>query len=330
MRRARRKLKAKAAKEQHSTPGISEFCERVGDAAWQRRLTWLGRPRLHTAIFEAAWRDEESAKECTSRGIVMVDKELFELLRTEQAQKIEALTKTFEWSDERLALFKKLVVQFRRDHSIENYVLIRRQFPELEIQVGQFAGIDALFALEDDFKKAGIDPRLVAAALDADEPSVDALCLRLMELLIAKRKLPTCGPGYIAKRRSAISDTMVNYLIAVMLEVFDWRDELFRVPASFVLLVRHQLCGLKPDLHEDVLSKKKRRDAAYDVGANLKPGERLSINKIAKMARVPRSTAARWLDNKDFQLSVETGREWAAEGVFARAFEAQKERLKKK
>ena len=65
-----------------------------------------------------------------------------------------------------------------------------------------------MFALEDKFRKVGIDPDLIAAALDADEPSIDALCLHLLELLIARDKLPKDGPKHIEKRRNAISDTI--------------------------------------------------------------------------------------------------------------------------
>ena len=104
------------------------------------------------------------------------------------------------------------VAVYRKDPSIENYLQVRREFPEVEIQVGQFGGMDALFALEDTFASQGIDPKLVAGALDADEPSIDALSLRLLELLAARNALPKSGPGHIEKRRRAISDATVNYL----------------------------------------------------------------------------------------------------------------------
>src|SRR5439155_15560608 len=115
-------------------------------------------------------------------------------------------------------LFKQLVIAYRHDPTLERYIQIRREFPEVEIQISHFGGIEALFALEDDFKRQGIDAELVAGALDSDEPSIDALSLQLLECLAARDKLPNDGPGHIEKRRNAISDATVNYLISIMLE----------------------------------------------------------------------------------------------------------------
>jgi hypothetical protein len=198
-------------------------------------------------------------------------------------------------------------VQYRQEQSIENYVQIRRSFPEVEIQVSQFAGIDSLFDLESKLKRQGVDPDLVAAALDADEPSIDTLCLHLLELLIARNKLPKTGPGHIAMRRSAISDTTVNYLISTMLESLDWHEDTFRIPASFVVLARHQLCGLRPDLHQEYLSTEKRYNMAFVVAQQLKSGEKLSINKLVEMTKIPRTTAARLLKDREFRQLVERG-----------------------
>jgi hypothetical protein len=306
---------------------FDELEERLAEQAWQERLAWLRRPRLHTAVFADAWRDDQIADECAKHGAVIVEPELFQRKRDNQRKEIERTTKNLGWSNERLAVFKQLVVAHRREPTIENYVRVRRTFPEVEIQISQFAGIEMLFALEDNFKKVGIDPNLIGAALDADEPSIDALCLHLLELLIARSRLPKDGPKHIEKRRNAISDSTVNYLISEMLEALDWHDETFRIPASLVVLIRHQLCAVKPDLHEEYLSRERRHNAALTLAQTLKPNERLSINKLAATLGIPRSTAARWLGDKDFQQWLETGRKWVAEGVFERGIDARKKRL---
>ena len=62
-----------------------------------------------------------------------------------------------------------LALEYRKDLGIETYVKLRRLFPEVEIQVGAFAGLDPLFALAEEFEKQGIDPDLIAGALDAEE-----------------------------------------------------------------------------------------------------------------------------------------------------------------
>jgi hypothetical protein len=149
--------------------------------------------------------------------------------------------------------------------------------------------------------------------LDGDEPSIDKLSLRLLTLLLARDKLPKAGPDYIQKRRVAISDAMIDYLIVTMLEAFDWHEETFRVPGSLVVLIRHHICGTMPDLHAAYLLKEKRQNAATRAGQLLKPGEKISVSKLARLAEIPRSTAARYLAEKDFESFLDLGRRWRAE-----------------
>jgi len=233
------------------------------DKRWTERanreiVAWLRRPRLHTAIFAEAWRDKEITSIASKFGVSEELSESTKQAMAARTRELEDVAKKLGWSNERLALFQKLVVEYRREMNIERYVQIRRSFPEVEIQVAQFGGIDSLFALQNDFAKQGVDPDLIAGALDADEPSIDRLCLCLLELLVVRDKIPKRGPGSIEARRKAISDAAVNYLISTMLEAFDWNEDTGRIPASFVVLVRHQLCGVNPDLHTAYRSKEKR------------------------------------------------------------------------
>jgi hypothetical protein len=220
------------------------------------------------------------------------------------------------WSLERLKSFIDAVVTYRKDASIQNYLSIRQKFPEVEIQVAHFGGIDALFSLEADFKDQGINPDLIAGALDADEPSVDELCLHLLELLSERHELPKSGPGFIDRRRKAISDASVNYLITTILEAYDWNENVYRVPASLVVLIRHQLCGAQPDLDVEYRLRERKKNVAMGVAQCLKPEERLSINKLKLLAGIPRTTAARWLRDPYFKSWLDFGRKRPWEELF--------------
>jgi hypothetical protein len=286
------------------------------ERAWQERIAWRGRPRLHLAAFAEAWRFEQWIRELENAGentAVEQNKLLNEEIEKRRTEKIKAATETLGWSEERLSTFKELAFTYREEPSAENYLRLRESFPEVEVQIAQFAGIDPLFALEDEFKKLGIEPANVAAALDGDEPSIDKLSLRLLTLLVARDKLPKSEPGYSQKRRETITDAMVDYLIVTMLEAFDWHEETFRVPGSLVVLIRHHICGTMPDLHAAYLLKEKRQNAAIRAGQLLKPGEKISVSKLAKLAGIPRSTAARYLAEKDFESFLDLGRRWRAE-----------------
>jgi hypothetical protein len=159
----------------------------------------------------------------------------------ERREKLEQIKNKLGWSDERLASFQKLIVDYRRTSNAATYLEIRRNFPEIEIQVSRFGGIDFVFTFEDDLKRLQISPDAVAGALGCDEPSVDALCLRLLTLLVERDRLPKTGPGHIDRRRHAIGDSFVNYLISIMLEGYDWHEEIFRIPPSLIVLARRQL-----------------------------------------------------------------------------------------
>jgi hypothetical protein len=159
-----------------------ELEDRLAQFTTTKRLAWLSRPRLHTAIFAEAWFDDEVAK-LGGKAIGATKKS-----QRERAQKITAIARKLRWSKERVNSFKKVVVQYRKSPTLKNYLQVRQEFPEVEIQIASFGGIDPLFSLEKEFQLQGIDPHLIAACLDSDEPSIDALCLRLMEKLVEREK----------------------------------------------------------------------------------------------------------------------------------------------
>ena len=93
-----------------------------------------------------------------------------------------------------MASFQKLFAEYQRSSSIATYLKIRRSFPEVEISAILFLPLSYTF--EDELERLRIG-HLVGRALDADEHNVDALCLRLMELLVERDALPKSGPGHI-------------------------------------------------------------------------------------------------------------------------------------
>jgi len=259
--------------------------QRFEELARQKRRAWLRRPQIHPSTFEEPLENEvETAEEVAER-----------------VRKGNELAKKLGWSEERLASFKQLVLGYEKHPTVANYLQIRYEFPEVEIQVGYFGGIEALFSLEKEFASQGIDPMLIAGALDADEPEIDALCLQLLELLVTRGKLPKEGPGSIENRRKAISDATINYLIMEILEAIE-RWEPLRIPASLVVLIREQLCGSNPDLHQLHLARERFRNAAHSAGQHFQQtGEQISVRKLAAAAGVSRGTAERWLADKHFQ-----------------------------
>ena len=307
-RKKRRATKSDLAAK--SKPAINTE-QRFGELAWQKRLAWLRRPQIHPSTFEEPLENEvETAEEVAER-----------------ARKGNELAKKLGWSEERLASFKQLVLGYEKHPTVANYLQIRHEFPEAEIQVGYFGGIEALFALEKEFASQGIDPMLIAGVLDANEPGIDALCLRLLELLISKDKLPKEGLGFIEKRRKAISDATINYLIIEILEGVERCGRSVRIPASLLVLIREQLCESNPDLHQQYLSRERFRNAAFSAGQHFQQtGKPISVRKLAAAAGVSRGRAERWRAHKDFQRLFERGRRYAASKDFVQLKETIEKR----
>jgi hypothetical protein len=206
-------------------------------------------------------------------------------------------------------MFRKLAAAYEEEPTLENYLRLRRDIPEAEIDVGLFGGLDQVEILDGELHKHGIAPELVVGSLDAYEPDIDELSLRLMECLVARSKLPKEGPGHITRRQNAISDTIVAYLIAMMLEAIEWnKSNPIVIPSSLIVLIRDRLCGASPDLRKEYLSWQRRKDAASLAAQHFRAEERITVRKLVKLTHVGRSTAQRWLDDPKFHHSVESAR----------------------
>jgi hypothetical protein len=110
--------------------------------------------------------------------------------------------------------FNQFTKQYKASPTIENYVRLRRQYPDAEIEIATTGGIKFLFSQEKELLSYGINARTVTGVLDADPDAHAELSLKLLELLIKRQKIEKSGATHIVSRKKAISDTFVNYLIA--------------------------------------------------------------------------------------------------------------------
>ena len=237
----------------------------------KKLLAWRRRPRIHTS-------------------------ELGEHDRAAELLKIFG-------SEQRLILFKKLAIKYQELPSLENYLQLRRGFSEAELYAGVFDGFEDSFIIAPELEKYGIHSRIVVGAYDACEPDMDELSLRLMECLVARDKLPKSGPGHIEKRRQAIGDALIDYLIVTMLEATEGRR--IAIPPSLIVLIRERLCGPNPDWVKHCRSRRDQSIAMFKAAKHFKPDEKVSSRKLAASVGISRSTAARWLADPGFRRWLE-------------------------
>jgi hypothetical protein len=273
--KARKAKESKSKASQKTRSWIDPF-----EVASQKLLAWRSRPRIHS----------------------------WDLMPEPAAKLVRILG-----SDQRVTLFKELSANYRKVPSLENYLHLRRSVPEAELDVNVF-GTDAIFALDPELKKHGIDIGLVVGALGAYEPDIDELSLRLMECLVARDKLPKSVPDYLEKHRQAIGDALVDYLIVTMLEGRDWeKGNPVVIPPSLVVLIRDRLCGSSPDLHKFLCSQEEQENVVFRAARYFRLDEKITSRKLAAVASVSRSTAARWLADDVFRQKLERARKLIAD-----------------
>ncbi len=238
-------------------------------------------------------------------------------------KRVNKLAKKFD-SPEAFQLFKKLAGSYQNEPSLENYLELRRQFPQVEIEVALFDGEHTINALAQDLKKHGVHPGpegSLCFAVEGYEPAIDALSLQIIEALVTKQKIPATGPGTIELRRNAISDALANYLIIIMLEGMETKKTELLIPCSLVTLLRHQLCGTNPDVLKYLLAKQRRQNAAWIAAKRFQGDRNISVRKLAAAVGTSRSTAARWLADPEFRHSIEANRmekrrsTWPSSGI---------------
>ena len=204
---------------------------------------------------------------------------------------------------DRLSTFRCLVDAYQKKPNLENYVRLRREVPEAEIDIALFGGIDPLFHLEPELRKHDIDPQIAYRVSDACVPDMDELSLRLMQCLVAREKLPKSGPRHIEMRRNAISDPLVDYLIVMMLEATEWNKESApnEIPSSLIVLIRERLRGASPDLRKDYLAREERQHGAYLAAHRFKDFKEISVRKLRTLTGWSQGTASRWLKDPNFK-----------------------------
>ncbi|ARQ59475.1 UNVERIFIED_ORG: hypothetical protein GGE64_002131 [Rhizobium etli] len=193
---------------------------------------------------------------------------------------------------------------YKNDPSIENYIKLRRENPDAEIEVGVIGGIDQLFFMESELRRFAIDPELVAGAMDADPSAISELSLQLMEKMIERRKLSKGGGTHLTRRGLAIPDKLIDWIICCSLDALSWTDNL-EVPRDLIVLIRERLCGSNPEYEQASRAHEQRMRAAI-MGGQLKArGITPTLRMLAGLLRVAPSTVKRWFAEGEFERETE-------------------------
>ena len=192
--------------------------------------------------------------------------------------------------------------------------MLRRTNPDEKIEVAIIDGLDWLFNDDNQQLLEGLDilPQLVAKTLDADPASISELCLRLMERLIERDEKQDSGKTHLVSRGEAISDSLVNYLINMMLDNLEWNDELY-IPRDLIVLIRYQTGGEISDQAKKLAIRDRKFNAVWIALQLSEQGKTPSYREIARVLGVNPTTVMRWFPNNDLTEQIEMlkkGNQW--------------------
>lgn len=194
--------------------------------------------------------------------------------------------------------FSELSKAFKRDPTIENYVKLRRENPGEVIEIAISSGLEWLFSNEELLKSNGISPLLVGGILDADHTSISELSLLLLEKIIEKKKLEAAGETHVVGRGNAISESLIDHLICMILDALEWTDDL-RLDRDLIVLIRERLGGVSSKWEKEQDFREKQQAAKSIAIQMISNGETPSIRAIAKVMNVNPTTVMRWFPDSD-------------------------------
>ena len=202
---------------------------------------------------------------------------------------------------------KWLANEYRKNRTIENYAALRKQCPRARVEIGVLesvdtrarvktgvlGSVDTFVGLKVELKEIGIDhPSLLIDALDADNDGIDKTCLHLIDKLIERRAKENQGETQVQKLEGVISGPFLNFLLIKILEALELHQR--PPPASFVVLLREQLGGIKLRLPDRKAEVRYRTNQAIELAAqDIEAGRKPIMRKIAKTLKVHPSNLSR-------------------------------------
>jgi hypothetical protein len=205
--------------------------------------------------------------------------------------------------------FNEISKAYKKDPSIENYVKLRRKNPDAEIEISVTGGLEALFYMEDEFRRYGIDPDLVLSVMDAEPDAISEISLQLMEKITEARNLTKAGETQLIRRGLAVPDKLIDWLIACSFDALSWYDRLY-IPRDLIVLIRERLGGSNPEYNQASRAHE-LRGHAVNIGGHLEAqGVTPTFKMLGEILGVAPSTVKRWFGPGEFERETDRRSKW--------------------
>jgi hypothetical protein len=220
---------------------------------------------------------------------------------------------------------QELYYALERSFSIDDYLQLRRRFPDEDTALWMFLatdgscedyGFDYAFQLQAEMEKWGIPIKTYLGVLDGDFELIDKHCLCILEALAKREKLNSHAVG----AGLAVGDALVNFLCAGVLEAIAYYS--LPMPDSYQILLKYRLKLFDNEIRDERLMKHRRVIIAKLIAET--PGA--SIRSIARMTGLNASTISRWMADEDFNRWVRIWRDPPVSREFVEAFKASRKK----
>lgn len=202
-----------------------------------------------------------------------------------------------------------LARRFKNEPTLENYINLRRNYPNVPIEVAIHGGIDPLFYMERELAHYGINANDMASVFDADQNAISKIALLVIEKLIDRRRLQKAGNTHLVRRGRTIPDNLIDWVINSCLDSLSWNDDL-RIPRDLIILIRERLGGPNSEYVKGAYTYHLRSNAALAGGQLKAQGIKPTYKILGKIMNVAPSTVMRWFAPGEFERQTDIYANW--------------------
>ncbi len=121
--------------------------------------------------------------------------------------------------------FNAVTKAYKANPTLENYLALRKKYPDAEIEVAIHGGIDQLFFMEPELARFGIAAADFASVFDANPDAISHFSLFFMERYLGSKVAKKGGETHLARRGLVAPDKLIDWFITCALNSLSWTDE---------------------------------------------------------------------------------------------------------
>lgn len=221
-----------------------------------------------------------------------------------------------------------LAKSFKMEPTLQCFLDIRKNNPDLDFDVSFVGGLDHLYVLEKYIGYFGISPDLFTGILDASDESIRSMCMLIIEDILQEELLKREGETHVAARKRVMPKHLRDWLICTMLGAISRYGSNY-ICTDLIVLLQFRLNGEASRIEEMVEVHEKKQTASWAAGRLRAQGKAVSFRAVARMMGVQPSTVKRWFTSEtEFKAAGDRlSRFFDADGHLADIFHAKPKAL---